>query len=161
MPSFDAVSKVETAELTNTVDQVNREITGRYDFKGSSARVERQENVLTLFGDSEFQVKQVLDILYNKAAKRGIDVSSFDPQKIEAISGDKAKQQVTVKQGIDKELAKKIVKLIKDSGLKLQAAIQGEEVRVNGKKRDDLQAAIALLRGADLGQPLQFINFRD
>lgn len=161
MPSFDAVSKVETAELTNTVDQVNREITGRYDFKGSSARVERQEHVLTLFGDSEFQVKQVLDILYNKAAKRGIDVSSFDPQKIEAISGDKAKQQVTVKQGIDKELAKKIVKLIKDSGLKLQAAIQGEEVRVNGKKRDDLQAAIALLRGADLGQPLQFINFRD
>lgn len=161
MPSFDTVSKVETAELTNTIDQVNREITGRYDFKGSSARVERQENVLTLFGDSEFQVKQVQDILYAKAAKRGIDVASFDPQKIEAIGGDKAKQVVKVKQGIDKELAKKIVKVIKDSGLKVQAAIQGDEVRVTGKKRDDLQAAIALLRGAKLEQPLQFTNFRD
>ena len=161
MPSFDTVSKVEVAELTNTVDQVNREITGRYDFKGSSAKVERQENSLTLFGDSEFQVKQVLDILYAKAAKRGIDVASFDPQKVEAIGGDKARQIVTVKQGIDKELAKKIVKLIKDSGMKLQASIQGDEVRVSGKKRDDLQAAIALLRGANLGQPLQFDNFRD
>lgn len=161
MPSFDAVSKVETAELTNTIDQVNREITGRYDFKGSSAKVERQENVLTLFGDSDFQVKQVLDILYSKAAKRGIDVASFDPQKIEMIGGDKAKQVVKVKQGIDKELAKKIVKLIKDSGLKVQAAIQGDEVRVTGKKRDDLQEAIALLRGAKLEQPLQFTNFRD
>lgn len=161
MPSFDAVSKVETAELTNTIDQVNREITGRYDFKGSSAKVERQENVLTLFGDSDFQVKQVLDILYSKAAKRGIDVASFDPQKVEMIGGDKAKQVVKVKQGIDKELAKKIVKLIKDSGLKVQAAIQGDEVRVTGKKRDDLQEAIALLRGAKLEQPLQFSNFRD
>jgi len=161
MPSFDTVSKVEIAELTNTVDQVNREITGRYDFKGSSARIERQENVLTLFGDSEFQIKQVEDILYAKAAKRGIDVASFDPQKIELIGGDKARQIVNIKQGIDKELAKKIVKLIKDSGLKLQAAIQGDEVRVTGKKRDDLQEAIALLRSANLGQPLQYINFRD
>jgi len=161
MPSFDTVSKVEIAELTNTVDQVNREITGRYDFKGSSARIERQENVLTLFGDSEFQIKQVEDILYAKAAKRGIDVASFDPQKIELIGGDKAKQIVNIKQGIDKELAKKIDKLIKDSGLKLQAAIQGDEVRVTGKKRDDLQEAIALLRSANLGQPLQYINFRD
>ncbi|HEX6550094.1 MAG TPA: YajQ family cyclic di-GMP-binding protein [Gammaproteobacteria bacterium] len=161
MPSFDAVSKVETAELTNTIDQVNREITGRYDFKGSSAKVERQENMLTLFGDSDFQVKQVLDILYSKAAKRGIDVASFDPQKVEMIGGDKAKQVVKVKQGIDKELAKKMVKLIKDSGLKVQAAIQGDEVRVTGKKRDDLQEAIALLRGAKLEQPLQFTNFRD
>ncbi|MGH8369387.1 MAG: YajQ family cyclic di-GMP-binding protein [Gammaproteobacteria bacterium] len=161
MPSFDAVSKVETAELTNTIDQVNREIIGRYDFKGSSASVERQENVLTLFGDSEFQVKQVQDILYAKAAKRGIDVASFDAQKIEAIGGDKAKQIINVKQGIEKELAKKIVKLIKDSGLKVQAAIQGDEIRITGKKRDDLQSAIALLRGAKLEQPLQFTNFRD
>ncbi|HET7922160.1 MAG TPA: YajQ family cyclic di-GMP-binding protein [Gammaproteobacteria bacterium] len=161
MPSFDAVSKVETAELTNTVDQVNREITGRYDFKGSSAKLERQDNLMTLYGDSEFQVKQVQDILYAKAAKRGIDVASFDAQKIEAIGGDKAKQLVKVKQGIEKELAKKIVKLIKDSGLKVQAAIQGDEVRVTGKKRDDLQAAIALLRSAKLEQPLQFVNFRD
>jgi|SRR5215469_11575512 len=161
MPSFDAVSKVDTAELTNAVDQANREISQRYDFKGSSANIERLEDLLTLYADSEFQLKQVADILYAKAAKRGIDVSSFDPQKIEAIGGDKAKQQVKVKQGIDKELAKKLVKLIKESGLKVQAAIQGEEVRVSGKKRDDLQSCIALLRQSKLEQPLQFVNFRD
>lgn len=161
MPSFDAVSKVDTAELTNAVDQANREITQRYDFKGSSAKIDRLENMLTLYADSEFQLKQVADILYAKAAKRGIDVSSFDSQKVEAISGDKAKQQVKVKQGIDKELAKKLVKLIKDSGLKVQAAIQGEEVRIAGKKKDDLQSCIALLRQSKLEQPLQFVNFRD
>lgn len=161
MPSFDIVSKVETAELTNTVDQVSREIGTRYDFKGTSAKIERLENMVTLYADSEFQLKQVQDILYQRAAKRGIDVASFDPQKIEAIGGDKAKQVINVKQGVDKELARKIVKLIKDSGLKVQAAIQGEEVRVSGKKRDDLQVAIALVRGAKLDQPLQFTNFRD
>lgn len=161
MPSFDVVSKVETAELTNAVDQVSREIGTRYDFKGSSAQIERQDKVLTLFADSEFQLKQVQDILYQRAAKRGIDVASFDPQKIEAIGGDKAKQCINVRQGIDKELAKKIVRLIKDGGLKVQTAIQGEEVRISGKKRDDLQASIALLRTAKLGQPLQFVNFRD
>jgi uncharacterized protein YajQ (UPF0234 family) len=161
MPSFDAVSKVDTAELTNAVDQANREISQRYDFKGSSAKIDRGDDLLTLYGDSEFQLKQVADILYAKAAKRGIDVVSFDPQKIEAIGGDKAKQEVKVKQGIEKELAKKMQKLIKDSGLKVQAAIQGDELRVSGKKRDDLQACIALLRGAKLEQPLQFTNFRD
>ena len=161
MPSFDVVSKVETAELTNALDQVNREIGTRYDFKGSGAKVERQENLLTLYADSEFQLKQVQDILYTRAAKRGIDVASFDAQKIEAIGGDKARQLIKVKQGIDKELARNIVRLVKDSGLKIQAAIQGEEVRVSGKKRDDLQAVIMLLRGAKLGQPLQFVNFRD
>ncbi len=161
MPSFDVVSKVETAELTNALDQVNREIGTRYDFKGSGAKVERQENLLTLYADSEFQLKQVQDILYTRAAKRGIDVASFDAQKIEAIGGDKARQLIKVKQGIDKELARNIVRLVKDSGLKIQAAIQGEEVRVSGKKRDDLQAVITLLRGAKLGQPLQFVNFRD
>ena len=161
MPSFDVVSKVETAELANALDQVNREIGTRYDFKGSGAKVERQENLLTLYADSEFQLKQVQDILYTRAAKRGIDVASFDAQKIEAIGGDKARQLIKVKQGIDKELARNIVRLVKDSGLKIQAAIQGEEVRVSGKKRDDLQAVITLLRGAKLGQPLQFVNFRD
>ncbi len=161
MPSFDAVSKVDTAELTNAVDQANREISQRYDFKGSSANIERTDELLTLYGDSEFQLKQVVDILYAKAAKRGIDVASFDPQKIEAIGGDKAKQQIKVKQGIEKELAKKMVKLIKESGIKVQAAIQGDELRVSGKKRDDLQTCIALLRGAKLEQPLQFTNFRD
>jgi len=161
MPSFDVVSNVETDELTNATDQVSREIGTRYDFKGSSAKIERLDDVITVFADSEFQLKQILDILYQRAAKRGIDVASFDPQKIETIGGDKAKQSIHVKQGIDKELAKKIVKLIKDSGLKVQAAIQGEEVRVSGKKRDDLQAVIALLRGSKLGQPVQFVNFRD
>ncbi len=161
MPSFDIVSKVNTAELTNAVDQVSREISTRYDFKGTSAQIERQDDVVTLFADSEFQLKQILDILYQRAAKRGIDVASFDPQKIEAIGGDKTKQLINVKQGIDKELAKKIVKLVKDSGLKVQAAIQGEEVRVSGKKKDDLQSTIALLRGAKLGQPLQYVNFRE
>jgi cyclic-di-GMP-binding protein len=161
MPSFDAVSKVDTAELTNAVDQANREIGQRYDFKGSSANIERTDDLLTLYADSEFQLKQVADILYAKAAKRGIDVASFDPQKIEAIGGDKAKQAVKVKQGIEKELAKKMVKLVKDSGLKVQAAIQGDELRVSGKKRDDLQACIALFRQSKLEQPLQFTNFRD
>jgi len=161
MPSFDAVSKVDTAELTNAVDQASREIGQRYDFKGSSAAIERSEDVLTVFADSEFQLKQVTDILYAKAAKRGIDVASFDPQKIEAISGDKAKQVVKVKQGIEKELAKKMVKIVKDSGLKVQAAIQGDELRVTGKKKDDLQACMALFRQSKLEQPIQYTNFRD
>ena len=161
MPSFDAVSKVDTAELTNAVDQANREIGQRYDFKGSSANIDRSDDLLTLYADSEFQLKQVADILYAKAAKRGIDVASFDPQKVEAIGGDKAKQAIKVKQGIEKELAKKMVKLVKDSGLKVQAAIQGDELRVSGKKRDDLQACIALFRQSKLEQPLQFTNFRD
>ncbi|HSN16805.1 MAG TPA: YajQ family cyclic di-GMP-binding protein [Gammaproteobacteria bacterium] len=161
MPSFDAVSKVDVAELTNAVDQASREISQRYDFKGSSAAIERAEDMLTVFADSEFQLKQVTDILYAKAAKRGIDVASFDPQKIEAISGDKAKQVVKVKQGIEKELAKKMVKLVKDSGLKVQAAIQGDELRVTGKKKDDLQACMALFRQSKLEQPIQYTNFRD
>jgi uncharacterized protein YajQ (UPF0234 family) len=161
MPSFDAVSKVDTAELTNALDQAKRELAQRYDFKGSAAAIERLEDVITLFADSPFQLKQVLDIVYTKSAKRGINVASFDPQEPEAIGGDKSKQIIKVKQGIDKELAKKLVRLVKDSGIKVQAAIQGDEVRVSGKKRDDLQECIALLRGAKLEQPLQFINFRD
>ncbi|HLW74338.1 MAG TPA: YajQ family cyclic di-GMP-binding protein [Gammaproteobacteria bacterium] len=161
MPSFDAVSKVDTAELTNAVDQTSREISQRYDFKGTAAAIERSDDVLTLFADSEFQLKQITDILFGKAAKRGIDVASFDVQKVEAIGGDKAKQVIKVKQGIEKELAKKMVKLVKESGLKVQAAIQGDELRVSGKKRDDLQACIVLLRQAKLEQPLQFVNFRD
>jgi len=161
MPSFDAVSKVDTAELTNAVDQTSREIGQRYDFKGSAAAIERSDDVLTLFADSEFQLKQITDILYGKAAKRGIDVASFDAQKVEAIGGDKAKQVIKVKQGIEKELAKKMVKLVKESGLKVQATIQGDELRVSGKKRDDLQACMALFRQTKLEQPIQFTNFRD
>ena len=163
MPSFDVVSEVDMNELTNAVDQASREIGNRYDFKGSSARVERTGDALVVYGDSEFQLEQVTDILYQKLAKRGIDVASIDAGKIESISGDKAKQPLQVKQGIATELAKKIVRLLKDSKMKVQAAIQGDQVRVTGKKRDDLQEAIALLRSkaAELGQPLQYTNFRD
>lgn len=163
MPSFDVVSEVDMNEVTNAVDQAAREIGNRYDFKGSSAKVERAEGVLTAYGDSEFQLNQVTDILYQKLAKRGIDVSAVEAGKVESISGDKAKQALTLRQGINAELAKKIVRAIKDSKLKVQAAIQGEQVRVTGKKRDDLQEAIALLKGkqAEFGQPLQYTNFRD
>lgn len=163
MPSFDVVSEVDMNEVTNAVDQAAREIGNRYDFKGSSAKVERHDAVLVAFGDSEFQLNQVTDILFQKLAKRGIDVAALDVGKVESISGDKAKQSLTLRQGIGTELAKKIVRLIKDSKMKVQAAIQGEQVRVTGKKRDDLQEVIALLRGkqSELEQPLQYTNFRD
>jgi phosphoribosylglycinamide formyltransferase 2 len=163
MPSFDVVSEVDLNEVTNAVDQASREIGNRYDFKGSSAKVERNDGVLVAYGDSEFQLGQVTDILFQKLAKRGIDISALEAGKIESISGDKAKQALTLRQGIGTELAKKIVRLIKDSKMKVQAAIQGEQVRVTGKKRDDLQEVIALLKGkqAELGQPLQYTNFRD
>ncbi|MCA1799536.1 MAG: YajQ family cyclic di-GMP-binding protein [Xanthomonadaceae bacterium] len=163
MPSFDVVSEVDTNELTNALDQAAREIGNRYDFKGSSAKVEQVEEALVAYGDSEFQLNQVTDILYQKLAKRGIDVASIDPGKVESISGDKAKQVLKVRQGIESDLAKKIVRLVKDSKMKVQAAIQGDQVRITGKKRDDLQEAIALLKSKqeDLGQPLQYTNFRD
>lgn len=160
MPSFDVVSEVNKHEFANAVDQASREIATRFDFKGTAARIEQQENALTLHGDTEFQLKQVLDILHGKLAKRGVDVQSLKADA-PVLSGGKAQQKITLKEGIETETAKKIVKLIKDSGLKVQAAIQGNQVRVSGKKRDDLQEAIALLRKTPLGLPLQYINFRD
>ncbi len=160
MPSFDVVSEVDMHELVNAVDQSNREITNRFDFKGSDARVEQAENVLTLHASSEFQIDQMLDILYAKLAKRGVDIGCLDKGKVEA-AGNKARQTLTVRQGIDADMARKVVKLIKDSKVKVQASIQGEQVRITGKKRDDLQEAIALLRKAELGLPLQYTNFRD
>lgn len=160
MPSFDVVSEVDAHELANAVDQANREIGTRFDFKGSGAKIEHAEALLTLHADNEFQIKQISDILHGKLAKRGVDIAVLKADKIE-ISGSKAQQKVTVRQGIESELAKKIVKLIKDSKLKVQAAIQGEQVRVTGKKRDDLQEVMALLRGAQLELPLQYTNFRD
>lgn len=160
MPSFDVVSEVNLHELTNAVDQTNRDIAARYDFKGSDARVEQTDNLLILHADSEFQINQITDILYQKLAKRGIDIHCLESGKIES-SGNKARQQLTVRQGINAELARRIVKLIKDSKLKVQAAVQGEQVRVSGKKRDDLQAIMARLREAKLGLPLQYTNFRD
>ncbi|HUL11927.1 MAG TPA: YajQ family cyclic di-GMP-binding protein [Methylococcaceae bacterium] len=160
MPSFDVVSEVNLHEVANAVDQANREVDTRFDFKGSGAKFELAESVITLTAESEFQLQQMLDILHAKLAKRGVDIASLKAEPPQ-IAGKQAKQTVTLIQGIDSAPAKKIVKLIKDSKLKVQAAIQGEKVRVTGKKRDDLQEVIALLRGAELEQPLQFDNFRD
>jgi uncharacterized protein YajQ (UPF0234 family) len=160
MPSFDVVSEVDMHELTNAVDQTNREISNRFDFKGTDAKVEHQENVLTLHAESEFQINQMTDILNKNLAKRSIDIACLEKDKVE-IANMRARQKITVRQGIDKDLAKKIVKMIKDAKLKVQAAIQGEQVRVTGKKRDDLQSAIAMLRESQVELPLQFTNFRD
>lgn len=161
MPSFDVVSQVNWAEVTNAVDQANREIKNRYDFKGSDARVERNESQLVVFADDEFKLGQAVDILHAKLAKRKVDLGSLQAGSVQTIGGDKARQDITVRHGIEQDLAKKIVKLIKDSKLKTQASVQGEQVRVTGKKRDDLQQTISLLRETQLGLPLQFVNFRD
>ncbi len=160
MPSFDIVSEVDHHELSNAIDQANREIGTRYDFKGSDARIEQAHNQLTLSTESEFQIKQMTPILKEKMSKRGIDVSCLDFADIVEMN-KRARQQVLVREGLDKDLARKIVTLIKDSKLKVQASIQGEQVRVNGKKRDDLQQVMKLLKEANLGIPLQFNNFRD
>lgn len=160
MPSFDVVSQVDMHELTNAVDQCNREVSNRFDFKGTNSRVEKTDNILTVIAPSEFQVKQVIEILRTRISKRGIDAGCLEFADIEE-SASEAKQQVTVRQGIDKDLARKIVKLVKDSKLKVQSSIQGDQVRVSGKKRDDLQTIIATLKKQDLGLSLQYINFRD
>jgi len=160
MPSFDVVSEVNLHEAANAVDQANREVDTRFDFKGSGAHYEMNESVITLSAESEFQLQQMLDILHTKLAKRGVDIASIKTEPPQ-VSGKQAKQTLTLIQGIDSLLAKQIVKLMKDSKLKVQAAIQGDKVRVTGKKRDDLQECIALLRGSKLEQPLQYENFRD
>ena len=160
MPSFDVVSEVDHHELTNAVDQMNREITNRYDFKGSNARVELKEQVMNIEAESEFQIRQMHEIIYKKLASRGIDASCLDLGNIEQ-RGMRAHQTITVREGVDKELAKKIVKMIKDTKMKVQASIQGDQVRVSGKKRDDLQSVIEMLKRADIDLPLQFNNFRD
>ncbi|KQZ32971.1 YajQ family cyclic di-GMP-binding protein [Duganella sp. Root1480D1] len=161
MPSFDVVSEADMIEVRNAVDQSNKEISTRFDFKGSDARVEQKENDLTAFADSEFQLGQVRDVLTNKLAKRKVDVRFLDEGKVEKIGGDKVKQVIKVKNGLDSETAKKITKVIKESKMKVQASIQGESVRVSGAKRDDLQAAMQLLRKDVPDTPLEFNNFRD
>ena len=161
MPSFDIVSEVNQQELKNAVDQTNREVGTRFDFKGSDSRVEQAEYVLTVFADDEFKLGQVQDVLNSKLVKRGIDIKCLDLGKVEKIAGSKVKQVETVKVGVESDLAKKLVKLIKESKLKVQASIQGDAVRISGTKRDTLQDAIALVRKAELGFPLQFTNFRD
>lgn len=162
MPSFDAVLDPNLVEVRNAVDQTAKEIGTRFDFKGSSAKVELKEKELTVFADSDFQISQVLDILIAKLTKRNVDVRFMDrTAKIEKIGGDKVKQLITVKSGIDSDTAKKIQTVIKGSKLKVQASIQGETVRVTGAKRDDLQAAMALIRTEVPDAPLSFDNFRD
>jgi len=160
MPSFDVVSEVDMHELGNAVDQANREVGTRFDFKGTESRFSVSESEVILASETDFQLKQMIDILHNKMVKRGVDIACLDASDPE-ISGKRAKQKVLVRQGIDKEIARSIVKLIKDKKLKVQSAIQGEQVRVTGKKRDDLQSVIAMLKEKDFKIPLQFSNFRD
>ena len=160
MPSFDVVSEIDHHELKNALDQANREIGTRYDFKGSGAKIEQSQNDLTLEAESEFQVKQMVPILKEKMSKRGIDVDCLEFADIVEMN-KRARQQVKVREGLDKDLARKMVKLVKDSKLEVQVAIQGEQLRVSGKKRDDLQQVMQILREAGLGIPLQFNNFRD
>jgi hypothetical protein len=161
MPSFDIVSRTEMAEVDNALAGAAREIATRYDFKGSHCAIERAEAVLTIKADDDFKLKQVQEILKTHLAKRKVDAGAFDFQKPEQASGNMLRQTVTIKQGIERELAQRIVKEIKAAKLKVQAAIQGDELRVSGKKRDDLQDAIALIRGLKITHPLQYVNFRE
>lgn len=163
MPSFDIVSEVNQVEVHNALDQTNKEITNRFDFKGSDARVElnEKEKMLTVYADDDFKLTQVLDVLTGKLAKRGIDVRCLKTGDIDKISGNKVKQTVAVREGVEQELAKKIVKIVKDSKLKVQASIQGDAVRISGAKKDLLQETIALVRKSIADFPLQFKNFRD
>ena len=160
MPSFDTVSEVDAHELTNALDQANREIANRYDFKGSDAKVVQEDVNLRIEAQSEFQLDQIYDILIQKMSKRSIDVNCMQRGKVEEANM-RAKQPLTIRQGIDKDTAKKMAKLIKDSKIKVQVAIQGEKLRVTGKKRDHLQEVMSMLEDANLGLPLQFNNFRD
>jgi hypothetical protein len=160
MPTFDIVSEVDMHEVANAIDQTNRELDTRFDFKGSGARVESTDAVLSLQAGNEFQIRQILDILHKKMAKRGIDIDALSEGDVET-SGTRAKLEITIRQGIDQDSARKLIKQIKESKIKVQSSIQGDKVRISGKKRDDLQEVIRLLRDANTGLPLQYINFRD
>ncbi len=161
MPSFDVVSEVDLHEVRNATDQANKEVTTRFDFKGSDASFELSDDAITLKAENTFQLKQMMDILRNKFTKRNIDAGALDPQQANETGINNASQKVLLKQGLDSDNGKKVVKALKAAKLKVQAQIQGEQVRVTGKKRDDLQGAIALLKEEELGLPLQFTNFRD
>ena len=161
MPSFDIVSDVDRQEVKNAVEQTNKEVTNRLDFKGSDARVELAELVLSVFADDEFKLGQVIDVLRGRLTKRNIDLRSLELGAVEKISGDKVKRPVTVKVGVPQDKGKQIQKLLKDAKLKVAASIQGDAVRVSGGKKDDLQAAMRLVRTSILDLPLQFNNFRD
>jgi uncharacterized protein YajQ (UPF0234 family) len=161
MPSFDIVSDVNQVELKNAIDQTNKEITNRFDFKGSDARVELVDKALTVFADDDFKIAQVYDVLIGKMTKRNVDVRALQRAKAEKIGGDKMKQVITVKVGVDQELGKRIQRMVKDSKLKVQASIQGDVVRISGAKRDDLQQVITMMKKNVTDYPLQFANFRD
>ena len=160
MPSFDVVSELDMHEVTNAVDQATREVSNRFDFKGTNSRFEQKEDVITLYAEAEFQLNQLLDILEGKLIKRGVDIACMEKSDPESNVAE-ARQTVTLRQGLESLEAKKLVKMVKDKKLKVQAAIQGDKVRITGKKRDDLQTAIALFREADFEMPLQYNNFRD
>lgn len=160
MPSFDVVSEVDLHEITNAVDQTNREVANRFDFKGSGARVEQNEHLLTIHGDNEFQIRQVLDILHKKMARRGVNVAALSEGEV-TVSGNKASMDITVRHGIDQDTARQLVKQIKATKIRVQASIQGDKLRVSGKKRDDLQNIISHLKEYSTELPLQYINFRD
>ena len=161
MPSFDVVSRLDLAEVDNALAGIAREIATRYDFKDSKSSVTRQDGVLTVVADDDLKLRQIHELLKVHMTRRKVDAGALDFKPAEKASGNMLRQTVTLKQGIDRELAKRLVREIKDSGLKVQAAVQGEELRVTGKKRDDLQAAITLLRGLKIEQPLQYLNFRE
>lgn len=161
MPSFDVVCEAEMVEIRNAVDQASKEIGNRFDFKGSDARVELADKAMTAYADDEFKLNQVRDVLLAKLAKRNVDVRFLDNGKIERISGDKVKQLITVRHGVPTEAAKRIIRLLKDSKIKVSGSIQGDSVRVSGTKRDDLQSAIALIRDEIKELPLSMNNFRD
>jgi uncharacterized protein YajQ (UPF0234 family) len=161
LPSFDVVSQVDRQEVKNAVDQTNKEVGNRFDFKGSDARVELAELVLTVFADDEFKLGQVTDVLRGRLAKRNIDVRCLELGGVEKISGDKVKRPITVRVGVPQDKGKQIQKLLKDAKLKVAASIQGDAVRISGAKKDDLQGAIQLVRTSIADLPLQFINFRD
>ncbi|MDH3841521.1 MAG: YajQ family cyclic di-GMP-binding protein [Chromatiales bacterium] len=160
MPSFDIVSELDMHEVSNAVDQANREITNRFDFKGTGAKYEIVEQMIVLTAQVDFQLQQMLDVLRGKLAKRQIDIACLEERE-PVITGQQAKQEVLLRQGIDTALAKKMVKQVKDAKLKVQCAIQGEQLRVTGKKRDDLQTVIAMFKESDIDLPLQYKNFRD
>ena len=163
MPSFDIVSEINHVEIRNALDQANKEIANRFDFKGSDARVElnEKEKTLTAYADDEFKLRQVRDVLTGKLAKRGVDTRAFESCRMEAVSGNKLKEEIKIREGIEQDRAKSLVKLIKDSKLKVQSSIQGDALRVSGAKKDMLQDAIALVRKNVTDLPLQFKNFRD
>lgn len=160
MPSFDVVSEVDKHELTNAVDQTNREVGNRFDFKGTDSKVEQADGVLNVESQSDFQIRQIVDMLHQKMVKRGVDIRSLKEGDVE-LRGSRAYLAITVNEGIDSELARKIVKIVKERKMKVQAAIQGEQVRITGKKRDDLQQVIGMLKESNIEQPMQFNNFRD